>query len=133
MNMYITVKLLLSKNACYSQVCLFRKHFPEGTEVTKELCLKYAEIFSFRWAARNLLSFEQQNTYDEAEDLAYKTYDEALALTYKTYDEALALTSKTYDEAEDLAYKTYCENAALVKKTYNEAVALAFYDAQVQQ
>ena len=142
--MFITAELLESKNACSRQVLLFKSLFPKGTEVTRELCLRYAQNFDFYWASKHLLTERQRNCYNEAMTLAIKAYDEAMAPAIKAYNEAMAPADKTYNEARTLTNKALNEAKALVSKVYAEAVtpvnkaykearAIAFYASIAQR
>ena len=71
--MFITYKLLKSKGACHSQREMFKKHFPDGVQVTLELCQKYYKTFDFDWAAKNLLSY---SAYKEYEKIRAKAFGE---------------------------------------------------------
>jgi hypothetical protein len=80
--MIITVKMLKSKDACFSQVKLFQDLFGDAVEVTRELCLKHASDFDFNWAAMNLLNTSARRAYEEAVASAWRAYDEAVALAF---------------------------------------------------
>ena len=63
--MRVTAELLRAKYACGSQVVLFESLFPEGVEITQELCVKHARDFDWSWAAKNLLPEKQREDYVE--------------------------------------------------------------------
>ena len=53
--MRVTAELLRAKDACEDQVNMFESLFPEGVEITQELCVKHAGDFDWNWAAKNFL------------------------------------------------------------------------------
>ena len=53
--MFLTAAILKSKRACVNQLALFSATFPEGVEVTPEVCVSVADKFDWNWAAANLL------------------------------------------------------------------------------
>jgi hypothetical protein len=110
--MFITLEMLESKDACYSQLDLFQERFPEGIEVTKEACVLVADKFDWDWAAKNLLPKEDKKAYQEATDTARKAYHEADDTAWKAYQEATDTAWKAYQEATDTARKAYQEAMA---------------------
>ena len=116
--MIITLKMLTDNDACASQVRLFKRRYGKSVRVTQKGCLAVAQVFSWGWAGRYLLSAP-----------ASKAYNEAIAAASKAYDEARAQASKAYDEAVAPARKAYDEAVAPARKAYNEAQALAFANA----
>ena len=70
----VTAELLRAKYACGSQVVLFESLFPEGVEITQELCVKHARDFDWSWAAKNLLPEKQREDYAEGRGLLMKDY-----------------------------------------------------------
>ena len=52
----LTLTTLKKKGACSEQVALFRKMFGRSVEITEALCVEHASVFSWGWAARNLLT-----------------------------------------------------------------------------
>ena len=97
--MRITPEMLKARGACESQYNLFVELFPDGVEITEELCVKHAQDFDLDWASQNLLNFSQLGTYCEAVAPHMKAYYEAIAPHRKAYDEALKTHWKTYEEA----------------------------------
>ena len=53
--MFISYDMLRTAGACQEQRVLFRRYFPDGVEVTRDLCVQYAQEFDFAWAGHNLL------------------------------------------------------------------------------
>lgn len=51
--MFIDMAILYRRHACLSQRSLFMQTFPNGVEVTEELCIKYAHDFDLTWFADN--------------------------------------------------------------------------------
>ena len=52
----LTLATLKKKGACKEQVALFRKMFGKSVEITEVLCAEHAAVFSWGWAAENLLT-----------------------------------------------------------------------------
>jgi hypothetical protein len=52
----LTLTTLKKKGACKEQVALFRKMFGRSVEITEALCVEHAAVFSWGWAAQNLLT-----------------------------------------------------------------------------
>ena len=95
----LTLATLREKGTCEEQVAIFRKLFGAQVEITEALCVEHARVFSWEWAAEELLSAPARKAYDEAAALADKAYREAVALADKAYDEAIAPAVKACDEA----------------------------------
>ena len=55
MTMKITAAELRAKHACEVQVRQFEALFPNGVEITSELCVQHACSFDWSWAAKNFL------------------------------------------------------------------------------
>lgn len=56
--MRITIKQLRDHGACEGSQIDFLREFPSGTTppITPVLCVKYAHVFNWNWAARRLLT-----------------------------------------------------------------------------
>ena len=117
----ITYELLQSKGACEGQLRLFKKTFPNGVEVTVEECVKYAQVFDFNWASRNLLV--DQGAYKEAKAPLWEVYKEGKAPSLKAYKEAKATLWKAYKEVEAPLWRAYVEAKSPLLKAYREAEA----------
>lgn len=65
--MKVTVRMLKAKGACSNQVELFKSLFPNGVEVTEEVCVANADNFDWNWAANNLLTPLQLAKYQRIE------------------------------------------------------------------
>jgi hypothetical protein len=55
MKKVIALEQLEDLNACLTQRLRFKNMFGDKVILTQKLAIKYAEIFDFTWAARNLL------------------------------------------------------------------------------
>ena len=75
--MIITLNMLQNKRACADQVETFEGEFGDSVVVTLELCLIYASIFDFCWAAHNLLSSEKYESYALERKEARKVFNRA--------------------------------------------------------
>jgi hypothetical protein len=110
--MFITKELLKEKEACSAQQELFESTFPEGVEVTAEVCAQYAQVFAWEWAAENLLSESLWKAYEEVERPLWAAYEEAERLLWAAYEEAERPLWAAYEEAERLLSAAYQEAAA---------------------
>ena len=79
----ITARKLESLGACPEQVAIFRRHFGAGVVPTLELVMRYAQVFDWDWAAKNLLSATADKAYQEATAPAYKAYRAARAQAFR--------------------------------------------------
>lgn len=120
--MRITKRLLQSKGACVEQVELFAKLFPKGVMVTKALCVKHAQDFSWSWAATNLFTEQQRVEYFKIESSAMKKYEKIADLAWAQYK-----------KIEDSAWADYEKIKDLVLSEYKTKCALAFYEASKQK
>ena len=120
--MKITVERLKRLRACKAQVARFAELFPDGVEVTEELCIQHAQDFDWRWGSRNLLS-----------PLALAAYDNAVAPARADYDNAVARAwaRAHYDNAVARAWADYEKAATQVRADYEKAGAVAFAKAAV--
>ena len=112
--MFINVDILRTKKACHNQVSLFKKLFPDGIEVTTDLCVEYYDKFDWDWAVDNLLTETGQDEYVKIKVAAYNEYrkihdaarneykkirDVALGEYWKTKDAAMVEYEKIRDAA----------------------------------
>ena len=104
--MKITPEMLKARGACESQYNLFVELFPDGVEVTEELCVKHAGDFNFGWASLNLLNSSQLGTYYEARAQLQKAYYEAAVPHRKAFSDGGASLWTAYAEIAQL-WKTY--------------------------
>ena len=102
--MKITKELLEVNNACFGQVNLFGKLFPDGVEVTEELCLKHTNDFDFEWAAMVLLTKEQYREYQKVLGRAYQEYQKVLGRAYQKY---LKVRGPAYQEYLKIRASTF--------------------------
>lgn len=61
--MKIALQQLISKGACWDQVCLFKRRYGKSVTVTRRECLAVAGLFNWGWAAINLLTTRQRFAY----------------------------------------------------------------------
>lgn len=81
-NAPITVDTLIAKHACKDQVALFREHFPNGAPMTVEGAVAVANVFSWDWAAKHLLSATARKACEDATATARKAYNEVRATAF---------------------------------------------------
>ena len=97
----ITYELLCAKGACKDQADTFKTLFPNGVEVTEELCREHAHTFTWGWAVTNLLTSE-----------AWELYYETLAPSRKLYEKKRAQAAALYCETRTQAWELYKEKRA---------------------
>ena len=131
--MRITSDLLRANEACKDQVELFESLFPEGTEITEDLCVKHASQFDWGWTSRNLLNKKQRESYDLATASARKAYRRAVALAGEAYDLAVATAREAYRRATAPAGKAFDLAIVLAEEAYDLATASAFARAFLNQ
>ena len=105
--MRITVERLKRLRACKAQVARFAELFPDGVEVTEELCIQHAQDFDWRWGSRNLLSPLALAAYDNAVAPAWVDYKKAVAPARADYKKAIAQARADYDNAVARAWAAY--------------------------
>ena len=132
--MDITLELLVKKNACSDQVELFNEMFPEGVNVTQELCLIHVMRFNWDWAAEHLLNegkyeyylgvrassyriFEarSENAYAEYQQIqndARAKYEKGEIPTYEDFQKIQKASYDAYEMTMQTAYKNHRENCA---------------------
>ena len=92
----LTLATLRARGACRDQLTLFRAMFGNRVEITEARCIKHAAVFSWGWAASNLLSA-----------LAGAAYKAATAPARAAYDDAIVPAGAAYKAATDAAKTTY--------------------------
>jgi len=86
----LTLATLRAEGACRDQVTLFRAKFGNRVEITEARCIEHAAVFSWAWAADNLLSAPARAAYKAATASAGAAYDAATASAWAAYDAATA-------------------------------------------
>ena len=127
--MFINKKLLEVKDACLEQLKLFNRLFPNGVELTLEVCLEHYNKFDLNWCVENLLNDTQREAYEEARVPLWKTYEEARVPLWKAYVEAEAPLWEAYEETVTPLWKTYDEARVPLWKAYVGAKVKAFFNA----
>jgi hypothetical protein len=103
----LTLATLKAKGACSEQVALFRQIFGQSVEITEALCVEHAALFSWEWAAENLLSAKARAAYDAATTTAEAAYEAAKAPARAAYEAATATASAAYEAARVAAWADY--------------------------
>jgi len=89
--MKITAQMLTDKNACKSQVDIFRAEWPDGCTASLRMAKRVAELkLDLDFFARHFLSAPARKAYEDAEATAWKAYDDATATAWKVYQDATA-------------------------------------------
>ena len=112
--MKVSVSLLRRKNACSTQVELFRETFGDGeVVVTEALCVEHAQKFDWSWAA---LYFFSPSLWFE--------YKEKLAPIWDAYNENRVLIWAEYDKKR--IPNRYEKKRLAIRNEYNEKKARLF-------
>lgn len=114
--MKITPEMLRDLKACEDQYNLFVELFPDGVEITEELCVRHAQDFDFEWVAQHLLPKK-----------LWRTLKNTMAPHGKMYEEAMAPHHKAYDQAVTACQEAFCEAKAPHWKAYEETLAREFF------
>ena len=85
MTMKITAALLRAKYACEIQVRQFEALFPNGVEITSDLCVLHADSFDWGWAAKNLLPPDKYADYKAKTVPRYADYEVKVAALFADY------------------------------------------------
>jgi len=80
--MKITINHLEQADACQGQKDLFTDLFPDGVEVTEEVCREHSQVFDWEWAVWKLLTEEQQAEYRAVQQPVYAEYLAACAVAF---------------------------------------------------
>ena len=120
--MFLTAAILKSKRACVNQLALFSATFPEGVEVTPEVCVSVADKFDWNWAAANLLP-----------PLLVADFDAKRALLVADYYAKRAPMYADFDAKRAPMYADYTAKVAPLQADYDakRALLVADYDAKV--
>lgn len=91
----ITYALLTRHGACSEQLAMFKRtipldEFPNGVEVTRELCAEHAEKFEWSWAADTLLTEAASAEFDDATRAARKERSRVIRAGNDAYDALVA-------------------------------------------
>lgn len=84
--MKLTAQMLRDKNACQEQVEKFQQLYPDGVEVTKAACVAVADVFDWKWAARNFLSDAARQEHDRIKNAAWQELNLVTAAARQEYD-----------------------------------------------
>ena len=129
----ITLAQLKAAGACADALQRFAAAFGESVQVTPSLAGKYADQFSWDWAADNLLSAAAQVEYDQAVKRAQVEYETAAAPARVKYAAAaapaLALLNSPPSEQDGVArahlWAKYDRDRERALAEYDRAVAPA--------
>lgn len=126
--MKITYTLLLYKGACREQRRLFALLFPEGVEITPELCVQHANDFDWTWAAENLLTKAAYITFTDQRWAARLAFDQCTDRIGSDYYASLYAPRMTQDQKEAAADKFNAEWDS-AELDYARSLARAFGEA----
>jgi hypothetical protein len=124
--MKITAALLKRKQACSSQVALFKELFPNGAEVTEAICAGVADKFDWKWAAQNLLSASASAEYERVCASASAEYERVCASAYAEYKRVCAPAYAEYKRVCASASAEYKRVCAPAYAEYKRVTAQTF-------
>lgn len=141
--MFLTKQQLQDAEIDPDKIRKFAELFPKGTEVTREMCIKYSDVFSFGYPGARLLPNGGWNEYLDSVSKAKNNYKSMMALMNKMMvHNQPKLTSKVFKSYPPIPYPL----AALVPATedavpmisvegitrlYNFNLALIFYEISI--
>lgn len=101
--MFLTANAIQRLGACGEYVDRFRTLFPNGTEVTPELCVDHQGAFDWHWAAAYLMSPEERVAWNRAVDDATRDLNQTAEALQGAID-AAAQAQRTADSAAHQRY-----------------------------
>lgn len=122
--MFITKELLLERHACNEQVEKFNTFFPDGVELTEEVCLKYCHEFNVVWCAWALLSDENNSKFCALIRPSHEKFlidTEPAFMVYKRDMGNLRLEFLKYGANAD-AHDDKLQKEINIRTTYNNAI-----------
>ena len=125
--MHITLDMLERLAACSQQRSLFNRLFPNGTDVTVELCEQHSDRFDWQWAAENFLTEESALVeYDNLTDAALTEYGNVSSAAQEKYIESTATATAEYDAVVGAARTEYYKVPHRTSwPTYDKALEVA--------
>jgi len=129
--MFMTYKKLVAAGACKDQAILFKQLFPNGVQITAEICVEHADKFDFSWAARLLpdpqrCEYERVKTTARAEFRRIKLHAWAECIRVKTTAHAIAISNAEYDRIKESAWAEYDRIEESAQAEYDRTKASAF-------
>ena len=106
MSKEITHALLKRLGACENESNKFRELFPNGTEVTVELCVKHAADFSWDWAVDNLMSSKGRAAFNRDIAPISAAFDRDMAPINAAYDRDRALIRAAFNRDMATSFAT---------------------------
>jgi hypothetical protein len=140
------------KNACWGQMHVFMRLFPNGVEPTEEVCTEVADKFDWSWAANAFLPPDLVWEFNRIQTEADTILQQEMALheeelrsvensarneLYRVQEKITALFWEEFEKATDPAWKKYQETISVAQrkldiaqkeplKRYNLCLALGF-------
>ena len=138
MAVQITPERLQEKGACEDQRDLFAEHFPNGIEFESqeqaiEMCVKFADLFDFGWAADELLDADARAEFYRAKTHARAEYIKATAHAWAEFEKAKAYAWAEFKKAKAPAWAELKKAKAYAWAEFKKVQALAFAKAYWQQ
>ena len=132
--MTITAERLERLGACQEQIEKFRQIWKDGpAPMTVESAVENADAFNWDWAARYLLTPDNQDEYKRAIAPAGAEYERAEAPAMAEYKRAIAPAWAEYERAEAPAGAEYERATASAWAEYERAMARAFATLYIAQ
>lgn len=117
--MFIDMAMLNRLHACQPQRSLFMQTFPNGVEVTEELCIKYAHHFDLTWFANNHFHGNAMVYWSKGEDNVWSHRLDELADLEQMMDPGF-----NRDKFRAAAHEIRREYQLEVAKLFAEAAAI---------
>jgi hypothetical protein len=116
----LEIHQLIKARACESRLPLFTSLFPDGVDVTEELCVLHYDKFYWDWAADNLLTAPAQAEYQKAKVSAQAEYQKAKAPAWAEYQKARVSAWAEYQKVTAPAWAEYLKaKASAWARAYN--------------
>jgi hypothetical protein len=110
----VTVSRLDQAGACPEYLELFKRLFPDGVELTVDVCVAHADDFQWEWACNRLLPHAARATWR-------RVYQDALTICHDFTDRVAVAYNSSF-----ITYTTYVERTAPLTRWFNETIARAF-------
>ena len=133
MSKKITTKMLTDLGACHGQIVKFNELFPEGANVTIELCVKHAADFDWDWAVGAFLSRPALADYRAAVAPYLEAYKVASASALATYGATISPVRYVSDADMVHAWDKYRADVSPSSDAYESAKASAWASAYLSQ
>lgn len=132
----VTSNTLEELGSCGTYVDRFRSNWPEGTVITKELCVEHASSFEWHWAAANLLAPGHLSDWERRAERVFATGSDAIRNLDAEYRQhgaelrrqlnARAISRAQYDDKVQQAATAHDRRFRELRVSRDAAYAIAF-------